>query len=270
MGGRGWGGRGPRIIRVDRVAHKTSFLAAGRRAPLRFALESRWLSWVRRGRPASAGRPFSAASPEGLLKQAYQWASTKGVDEALRRRLHPLLGSVRFCVAFAPGRDNDAAPRDFVPRACAATMLYFAYGSNLHHKSLGDWCRHYGHKCPALRGGRARDFGQLSPELPRLQRVLGRRDRGRDVRPGQVRRGRRLRPERRRGERARRQGPPPPRPRRARGGRLQAHRRERAPDGQGQADGGPSRTRAWRRRRFTSRRRKRTSTCSCRAPSSTV
>ena len=33
-------------------------------------------------------------------------------------------------------------------------MLYFAYGSNLHHASLGEWCRHYGHKCPTLRGGR--------------------------------------------------------------------------------------------------------------------
>ena len=34
-------------------------------------------------------------------------------------------------------------------------MFYFAYGSNLHHKSVADWCAHYGHKPPNLRGGRA-------------------------------------------------------------------------------------------------------------------
>ena len=41
-----------------------------------------------------------------------------------------------------------------MPRLLAPPMLYFAYGSNLHHKSLAEWCRHYGHKCPSLRGGR--------------------------------------------------------------------------------------------------------------------
>ena len=33
-------------------------------------------------------------------------------------------------------------------------MLYFAYGSNLHAASVAEWCRHYGEKCPNLRGGR--------------------------------------------------------------------------------------------------------------------
>lgn len=33
-------------------------------------------------------------------------------------------------------------------------MLYFAYGSNLNHRSVADWARHYGHKPPALRGGK--------------------------------------------------------------------------------------------------------------------
>lgn len=38
--------------------------------------------------------------------------------------------------------------------ALPETMLYFAYGSNLHHKSVAEWCRHYGHRTPNLRGGR--------------------------------------------------------------------------------------------------------------------
>jgi hypothetical protein len=32
-------------------------------------------------------------------------------------------------------------------------MFYFAYGSNLNARSVAEWCRHYGHKAPALRGG---------------------------------------------------------------------------------------------------------------------
>ncbi len=38
--------------------------------------------------------------------------------------------------------------------AAASFMLYFAYGSNLNYRSVADWARHYGHKPPALRGGR--------------------------------------------------------------------------------------------------------------------
>ena len=34
-------------------------------------------------------------------------------------------------------------------------MWYFAYGSNLNTAAVAEWCRHYGHKPPALRGGRA-------------------------------------------------------------------------------------------------------------------
>ena len=33
-------------------------------------------------------------------------------------------------------------------------MLYFAYGSNLNAKAVTEWCRHYGHKPPALKNGR--------------------------------------------------------------------------------------------------------------------
>jgi gamma-glutamylcyclotransferase len=33
-------------------------------------------------------------------------------------------------------------------------MWYFAYGSNLNARAVGEWCRHYGHRCPNLRGGR--------------------------------------------------------------------------------------------------------------------
>lgn len=29
-------------------------------------------------------------------------------------------------------------------------MLYFAYGSNLNSKAVADWCRHYGHRPPAM------------------------------------------------------------------------------------------------------------------------
>jgi hypothetical protein len=34
-------------------------------------------------------------------------------------------------------------------------VWYFAYGSNLNTAAVTEWCRHYGHKPPALRGGRA-------------------------------------------------------------------------------------------------------------------
>jgi len=34
-------------------------------------------------------------------------------------------------------------------------VWYFAYGSNLNATAVADWCRHYGHKMPGLRQGRA-------------------------------------------------------------------------------------------------------------------
>ena len=34
-------------------------------------------------------------------------------------------------------------------------VWYFAYGSNLNAAAVTEWCRHYGHKTPALRNGRA-------------------------------------------------------------------------------------------------------------------
>jgi len=33
-------------------------------------------------------------------------------------------------------------------------MWYFAYGSNLNAKAVTDWCRHYGHRPPSLKGGK--------------------------------------------------------------------------------------------------------------------
>jgi hypothetical protein len=33
-------------------------------------------------------------------------------------------------------------------------MWYFAYGSNLNVRAVSEWCRHYGFKPPAMRGGR--------------------------------------------------------------------------------------------------------------------
>lgn len=30
-------------------------------------------------------------------------------------------------------------------------MLYFAYGSNLNARAVADWCRHYGHRPPAMK-----------------------------------------------------------------------------------------------------------------------
>src|SRR5215467_5378525 len=37
----------------------------------------------------------------------------------------------------------------------AQHVWYFAYGSNLNAAAVTEWCRHYGHKPPALRNGRA-------------------------------------------------------------------------------------------------------------------
>ena len=33
-------------------------------------------------------------------------------------------------------------------------MWYFAYGSNLNSRAVTEWCRHYGHRAPALKTGR--------------------------------------------------------------------------------------------------------------------
>jgi hypothetical protein len=33
-------------------------------------------------------------------------------------------------------------------------MWYFAYGSNLNSRAVGEWCRHFGHKPPVLKSGR--------------------------------------------------------------------------------------------------------------------
>jgi hypothetical protein len=33
-------------------------------------------------------------------------------------------------------------------------MWYFAYGSNLNARAVGDWCRHHGHRAPNLKPGR--------------------------------------------------------------------------------------------------------------------
>lgn len=33
-------------------------------------------------------------------------------------------------------------------------MWYFAYGSNLNARAVTEWCRHYGHRAPALKQGR--------------------------------------------------------------------------------------------------------------------
>lgn len=34
-------------------------------------------------------------------------------------------------------------------------MWYFAYGSNLNQRAVTEWCRHYGHRSPNLKGGRS-------------------------------------------------------------------------------------------------------------------
>jgi hypothetical protein len=34
-------------------------------------------------------------------------------------------------------------------------MWYFSYGSNLNSRAVADWCRHFGHRPPSLKGGRA-------------------------------------------------------------------------------------------------------------------
>jgi hypothetical protein len=33
-------------------------------------------------------------------------------------------------------------------------MWYFAYGSNLNARAVADWCRHYGHRSPAMKPGK--------------------------------------------------------------------------------------------------------------------
>ena len=43
-----------------------------------------------------------------------------------------------------------------MPRGSVNTSVwYFAYGSNLNAAAVTEWCRHYAHKTPALRNGRA-------------------------------------------------------------------------------------------------------------------
>jgi hypothetical protein len=34
-------------------------------------------------------------------------------------------------------------------------MWYFAYGSNLNSRAVGEWCRHFVHRAPTLKSGRA-------------------------------------------------------------------------------------------------------------------
>lgn len=34
------------------------------------------------------------------------------------------------------------------------SMWYFAYGSNLNSRAVAEWCRHFGHRPPALKPGR--------------------------------------------------------------------------------------------------------------------
>src|SRR6187402_1884710 len=34
-------------------------------------------------------------------------------------------------------------------------MWYFAYGSNLSARGVGEWARHFGHRAPAMKNGRA-------------------------------------------------------------------------------------------------------------------
>jgi gamma-glutamylcyclotransferase len=34
-------------------------------------------------------------------------------------------------------------------------MWYFAYGSNLNTKAVAEWCRHHGHRAPAMKTGRS-------------------------------------------------------------------------------------------------------------------
>jgi hypothetical protein len=34
-------------------------------------------------------------------------------------------------------------------------MWYFAYGSNLNQRAVTEWCRHYAHRSPNMKGGRA-------------------------------------------------------------------------------------------------------------------
>src|SRR5271170_1754436 len=34
-------------------------------------------------------------------------------------------------------------------------MWYFAYGSNLNIRAVSEWCRHYTHRVPAMKNGRA-------------------------------------------------------------------------------------------------------------------
>jgi hypothetical protein len=41
---------------------------------------------------------------------------------------------------------------DIVPRGVRQGLMnYFAYGSNLNAKAVADWCRHFGHRAPAMK-----------------------------------------------------------------------------------------------------------------------
>ena len=46
-------------------------------------------------------------------------------------------------------------------------MWYFAYGSNLNARAVGEWCKHYGLRCPNMRGGKpGAELWQITDAAP--------------------------------------------------------------------------------------------------------
>src|SRR3979490_2904897 len=52
-------------------------------------------------------------------------------------------------------------------------MWYFAYGSNLNQKAVTEWCRHYAHRAPNLKGGRAAVLDNYRLSFPIFSEYYG-------------------------------------------------------------------------------------------------
>ncbi len=52
-------------------------------------------------------------------------------------------------------------------------MWYFAYGSNLNSRAVGEWCRHHGHRAPALKPGRSAVLDNYRLSFPIFSEYYG-------------------------------------------------------------------------------------------------
>jgi hypothetical protein len=52
-------------------------------------------------------------------------------------------------------------------------MWYFAYGSNLNQRAVTEWCRHYAHRSPNMKGGRAAVLDNYRLSFPIFSEYFG-------------------------------------------------------------------------------------------------